>query len=430
VRHDRNTQKTLNADFSASTTSGFAPLTVNFSDLSQGDYSTCAWDFGDGDTSTQCSPSHTYTDAGNYTVSLTISGTDGSKTETKNDYIEVKPLEVDFSASPTRGVAPLTVNFLDLSQGGYNTCSWAFGDGGSSDQCNPSHTYTAVGSYTVSLTVSGPGGTDIETKNDFIEVKTIHADFSASPTSGFAPLTVNFLDLSQGNYGTCAWDFGDGSTSTQCSPSHTYTDAGNYTVSLTISGTDGSDNETKNDYVEVKPLEADFSASPISGVAPLTVIFLDLSQGNYSTCAWDFGDGSTSDQCNPNHTYTAVGSYTVSLTVSGPGGMDTETKNDFIEVKKIYADFSASPISGVAPLTVNFSDLSQGNYSTCAWDFGDGSTSDQCNPNHTYTAVGSYTVSLTVSGPGGMDKETKNNYILVNTGSSDGHKIYLPLILY
>ena len=107
---------------------------------------------------------------------------------------------------------------------------------------------------------------------------------------------------------------------------------------------------------------AEFSGTPTSGTAPLTVSFSDASTGTVDTWSWDFGDSSTSSAQDPSHTYTSVGTYTVSLTVSGPGGSDAETKVGYITVAEPppVADFSGTPTSGNAPLTVSFSDASAG----------------------------------------------------------------------
>jgi PKD repeat protein len=168
---------------------------------------------------------------------------------------EIPVIEANFSASPTEGDAPLIVNFTNLSTGDFDTCSWDFGDGGTSSDCNdPEHTYWAAGTYSVSLTVSGDGGEDTETKTNYITVyEGVHADFSASPTSGIAPLAVSFTNLSSGDFTTCGWDFGDGGTSSDCSePVHIFHTAGTYTVSLTVSGDGGEDTETKTDYINVE----------------------------------------------------------------------------------------------------------------------------------------------------------------------------------
>ncbi len=161
----------------------------------------------------------------------------------------------DFSATPTTGPAPLTVTFTDLSTGDPTSWLWDFGDGTPTATAqNPSHEYTSAGTYTVTLTVSNVGGEDTETKENYITagVPTTVADFVGEPTSGPAPLTVTFTDLSTGDPTSWLWDFGDSGTSAQQHPSHTYADVGTYTVSLTATNIFGSDTEIKTDYVTVR----------------------------------------------------------------------------------------------------------------------------------------------------------------------------------
>ncbi|MFC1717912.1 PKD domain-containing protein [Candidatus Poribacteria bacterium] len=347
---------------------------------------------------------------------------------------EAPPLPplADLSGIPTSGEAPLAVNFMDESTGEIVEWSWEFGDGETSTQQNPSHTYLSDGTYTVSLTVTGPGGPDTRTYNDYINVATSLppvANFSGIPTSGEAPLTVSFADMSTGEITEWFWEFGDGETSTQQNPSHTYLSDGAYTVSLTVTGPGGSDTRTYNDYINVAtslPPVADFSGSPTSGEAPLTVSFADMSTGEITEWFWEFGDGlsSTSTQQNPSHTYLSDGAYTVSLTVTGPGGPDTRTYNDYINVATSsppVADFSGIPTSGEAPLVASFMDESTGEITEWFWEFGDGATSSSTSaqqiPSHTYNDPGTYTVSLTVIGPGGFDIKTRVSYITVEESS-------------
>lgn len=181
------------------------------------------------------------------------------------------------------------------------------------------------------LTAAGCTGTCTES--------TPVADFSGSPTSGDAPLNVNFTDLSANNPDSWSWDFGDGGTSSAQNPSHDYTAAGTYTVTLTASNCAGSDVSTKVDYItvtqpactETTPV-ADFSGSPTSGDTPLNVSFTDLSSNNPDTWSWDFGDGGTSTAQNPSHEYAAAGTYTVTLTAWNCAGSDVATKTDYITV--------------------------------------------------------------------------------------------------
>src|SRR5262249_34495807 len=143
--------------------------------------------------------------------------------------------------------------------------------------------------------------------------------------------------------------------------------------------------------------------------------FNDLSTGNIATRTWDFGDGTSSSQTNPSHAYALSGSYTVTLTASGPGGSDIETKAGLITVADPppVAGFGAAPTSGVAPLSVQFSDTSSGKITTRLWSFGDGTTSSATSPSHVYTSPGTYGVSLSVSGPGGSDLAQKDGLVSV-----------------
>ena len=416
----------LAADLSANPTAGTAPLSVSFSDLSTGAPSSWLWEFGDGGTSASQNPTHEYADAAAYTVSLTVGNAGGQDTITKTSYITVSPSALpvaDFTGAPTNGTGPLSVAFQDRSSGNPNSWQWNFGDTASSTERNPIHTYNTAGKYSVSLTVSSPAGQNTVTKTDFVTViePPPVADFVAAPTSGEEPLTVAFSDLSTGEPTSWAWSFGDGATSTSRNPTHEYRDAGSYTVSLTARNAGGVDTETKIGYIVVSgpappPPVADFSASPVSGEAPLSVAFIDASTGQPTSWSWDFGDGATSLMQNPTHQYAAPGAYTVSLTVVNAGGQDTQTKADYITVSDVppAADFTASATTGTPPLAVSFTCPSAGNSTSWHWEFGDGATSDVQNPVHSYQSVGTHTVSLTVTSPLGTSTVIKPNYISVS----------------
>jgi PKD repeat protein len=147
--------------FTASTTSGQAPLPVQFSDTSTGGPTAWSWSFGDGTTATTQNPAHTYTAAGTYTVTLTASNAVGSSAPVTAT-VTVAPAPVaptaSFTASTTSGQAPLPVQFSDTSTGAPTAWSWSFGDGTTATTQNPAHTYTAAGTYTVTLTASNAVG--------------------------------------------------------------------------------------------------------------------------------------------------------------------------------------------------------------------------------------------------------------------------------
>ena len=168
--------------------------------------------------------------------------------------------------------------------------------------------------------------------------------------------------------------------------------------------------------LSLAPVMADFSASPTNGTSPLTVMFGNLTTGSATNYLWNFGDGTVSGAVNPSHTYTNAGAYTVSLTASGPGGTNTNTKTSLITVASVpppVAEFSANSTTGTAPLMVSFANQTSGTATNYFWNFGDNSSSTAANPTHPYTNAGTYTVSLTASGPGGTNTNTKVNYIFV-----------------
>jgi len=160
--------------------------------------------------------------------------------------------------------------------------------------------------------------------------------------------------------------------------------------------------------------EAGFIADTTSGVAPLAVQFTNLSS-HATAYAWDFGDGETSTAANPSNTYSNAGSYTVTLTATSSVGTNTFSLTNFITVTNyppVIADFAADFTSGLAPLTVAFTNLSA-NAMDFVWDFGDGNTSTNFQASNTYTNAGSYNVALIASGPGGTNTLTRTNYVVV-----------------
>ena len=178
----------------------------------------------------------------------------------------------------------------------------------------------------------------------------------------------------------------------------------------------------------------DFAADSVSGPAPLTVTFSDLTQGVVVTRAWSFGDGVTATLAAPQHTYTEPGIYTVTLTAVGLDQTVALARAGYITVtapaEPLVADFTAHPVSGTAPLTVTFSDLSQGAISAWAWEFGDGGSATEPSPTHRYPLPGVYTVTLTVSGPGQSDTRVKVGYITVTDPGPTPPEffVYLPLV--
>lgn len=248
-------------NFSANVTSGISPLTVSFNDSSTNSPTSWSWNFGDNTTSILQNPSHTYQNTGTFTVSLTAGNTGGSNTITKTNYIIVNNPPVvapiaNFSANVTSGTTPLTVNFSDLSSNNPTSWLWNFGDNTTSTLQNPSKTYQNAGNYTVKLTASNTGGSNIATKTNFITVNapqtsSIKANFTANITTIKKGNYVFFTDNSTGSPSAYEWNFGDKSKTTVKNPYHKYTQPGKYTITLKVTKGNTSDIMTKTNYITV-----------------------------------------------------------------------------------------------------------------------------------------------------------------------------------
>jgi PKD repeat protein len=429
-----NTPPLATVNFVADNTSYYYPygLTTKFNDTSSGIYmSEWYWNFGDGTTSTQRNVTHTYSDVGNYTVTLTVKNPAGNATATKTDFIKVlfpaAPV-ANLTGTPLSGDISLSVKFNDTTTGLFlNAWEWNFGDGSMPVTArNTTHVYTAAGLYNVTLAVTNAlGNVSTVTKTNYInvtnpaelpptQIKPV-CNFEANQTSGVAPMMVQFTDKSTvGQPQVWAWDFGDSynpGNGTIQNPVHTYTKPGDYTVILTVTNAAGSNSSKKVNYIHVAPPAppvCNFVGDVLDGIEPLKVNFTDLSTGyGISSWQWNFGDGTANSTArNPQHTYgvNAAGLRTVTLTVTNDGGSTTCQKVGYINVRlpaAPTADFTMSPVAGTAPLQVTFTDRSTGGPLQWQWDFGDGHSSTQQNPTNTFARAGNYTVTLRASNDGG-----------------------------
>ncbi len=427
------------AVIAATPDSGEAPLEVSFTGSGSTDnigVASYAWDFGDGNTSTDADPTHIYTEPGNYTAELTVTDTEGA-TATASVLIQVTqeggnqaPVAVA-TANPTEGVAPLAVIFNSggsTDDLGIDSYFWDFSDGRTSTNQNPNLSFNTPGEYIVSLTVTDAGGlSDTDTVTIIVSEpnsnQAPNAVASATPLSGNVPLEVTFTGSASTDDDAVvsyAWNFDDGATSTEADPVHTYTNVGTYSAELTVTDAEGL---TSTDTITITVTEvgntnqapvAVISATPETGEAPLEVTFTGSSSTDdvaVVSYAWDFGDGTSSTQADPIHTYANIGSYAAELTVTDAEGL-TSTDTITITVTEVgntnqapVAVVSAALESGEAPLEVLFTgsnstdDVAVVSY---AWDFGDGTSSTEADPTHTYTAPGTYTAELTVTDGEGL----------------------------
>ncbi len=418
----------LEASFVASVVEGTAPLSVDF-DSSASIIPDSAdviyqWNFGDGTTSSVANPSHIFTEAGVYSVVLTL--TNGA--EQSSFSVDIRVLEAIneaptavLEASVTSGPSPLSVSF-DASgssdpEGDALMYFWDFGNGDSATGVTTTYVFTAIGPQLVTLTVDdGQGNTDsaVLTIDVYDTTPPLTAAFEASVTQGEAPLSVTFDSsfsiIPDDATVTYSWDFGDGNSSTQANPTHVFTEAASYAVTLTL--TDGVEVST-SDVVTITVEEEQINLAPsavlesstTTGTAPLVVEF-DASastdpNGDSLIYTWDFGDGTTGGGAIVSHTFPA-GVYDVVVTVSD--GFLTDTATETISVAgrlpEVTAIFTADTNGGVAPAIVSFDGSSsfseEGEVTQYIWDFGDGTTGEGSIVDHEYIEPGVYDVALTV----------------------------------
>lgn len=408
--------------FAGDVLTGCSPLVVNFSDNSTADAgSTYKWSFDDNTTSTDQNPQHTFSVSKKYTIKEVIITPGGcSDSLIKVEYISVVDgAVVDFTVGG--GCVNSSIDFTDNSSASGSTITaraWNFGDNASSSIQNPSHTYIASGSYSVTLTcITNLGCESSKTETVIINSKPT-IQFSATNVSGCIPLSTSFIDQTVASSGAVySWDFGDGTTGTGKNPSHLYSSNGFFTVTEKVELEGGcSDSLIKVNYISVlSSVVANFGEKNLCVSTP--TLFLDssiVSSGTVTGWNWNFGNGSSSSLQNPSFVYTTSGTYNVSLSVTTDKGC-VNTISKFVTVDAIpKADFKVDNLAGCVPMNVNFTDLSStASNSIYTWNFGDGTANGTTKDiSHTYFSANSFSIKYIVKSPQGcIDSIVKTNYI-------------------
>ena len=384
-------------------------LTVSLTNTSISSGANYSWDFGDGTTSTATNPTKTYSVVGNYTIKLVVTNGNGCKDSlSKSIVINASPIAAFTSNSSTQCLSGNSFTFTNTSTGTGLTYNWNFGDGITSTLQNPSKTYATSGTYTVKLIITNTNGCK-DSVSQVINVLTKPTtNFSISGTTGCSSnLTIQLTNLSSGNSPSYSWDFGDGTSSTATNPSKTYLAAGNYTVKLVVTNSNGCKDSLSTSFTLVQKPVADFTINNSSQcVNNNTFTYTNASIGA-SSYSWSFGDGFTSIVTNPTKQYTATGTYTVKLVATNSTGCKDSISKTITIVPKPTAIFTTSGATGCTNnRTISLSNSSTGTGNTYSWDFGDGNTSTATNPNTTYTAAGTYTIKLVVTNINGCKDST------------------------
>ncbi|MDX2172907.1 MAG: PKD domain-containing protein [Bacteroidota bacterium] len=368
------------------------------------------WNFGNLNTSTlQAPPNQNYPSPGAYTVSLTVTSIN-SCVNTKTTVINVYPNPIA-NFSPTATCVGSITNFTNTSTvtgtNAITSYTWDFGDASAtSNSINPTHIYSAAGSYTVGLIASTAFCKDSIKQVLVANIKPT-ANFAFTPTVGCPPFSPSFTNTSL-NGTSYLWNFGISSTSTSTAtnPSFTYTNSTgstlNYSVNLiALSGAGCSD--TIEVPISVYPLPiASFTANLAGGCSPLPVTFTNSSIGG-SNYTWDFGDANGSIALNPSHTYTNVSfslqSNTITLVVTNSVGCTDSIKKTIQIFPQVFANFTMLPPQGCTPLNISFPSVP--GVVSYTWSYGDGSpivTTSATPTTHVFTnttvSTQTYTVKL------------------------------------
>jgi PKD repeat protein len=442
--------KPLSASCYANPTSGYAPLGVNLNAHvtgGNGQY-TYTWAFGDG-SSAQTSQnyiSHIY-NIGNYAPALTVRDSDNKAITVQCGNIvanqPIKPITITCSANPTSGNTPLSVAFTTQTSGGTGvyTYEWNFGDNTivrNNNQNVLAYLYYNPGTYHPTVTVIDSNNNRASTScgiiNSIKPILPLTVTCSANPTSGNAPLNVQFTSNANGGTGTYTytWTYGDGQTTqtSQNTATHLYTE-GTFITNVKVTDTQGNSATvncgTINAINPITPLTVACSVTPTSGTAPLTVQLSSQVTGGNGPYGymWVYGDGipGYTSQNAPTHTYNTAGTYNINLKVTDNRGISTTASCGTVTVNPIIIPplevaCSVTPTSGTAPLTVQLSSQVTGGNGPYGymWVYGDGipGYTSQNAPTHTYNTAGTYNINLKVTDNRGISTTASCGTVTVN----------------
>ena len=396
----------------------------NTTSIVSGSY-TSNWSFGDANYSTSISPTHSYQSINTFPVTLIVSSAYGC-TDSISKNVILKPNQTTaFSMSDTAMCYQgNSFSFTNNSTFGYGTLTnlWDFGDNSSSTTSSPSHTYNSEGNYQVKLvTTSNTGCIDSLIKTVDVYV---HPVTSFQITTDSAQCLGNNLfvfnnssSISSGSF-TSLWSFGDNSSSTNTSPTKSYTNLGNYTIQLVTTSDFGcTDSQNKSIIVRTNPI-TDFSINDSSQcMNSHSFVFTNnssISSGTFNNL-WNFGDQTTSTNTSFTKTYASTGIYDVKLvTESNYGCKDSISKKVYVRPNVgtyFIINDSDQCLNANSFMYSNYSSIISGTY-TNSWDFGDNTFSTSKSPTKKYLGVGIYTVKLiTTSNYGCKDSLSRLAYV-------------------
>ena len=383
-----------NLSFAMITTPACAENPVQFSNNSQ-NTANYTWLFGDGGTSPLTNPSYVYLSGGTYSVTLIGTSTTFGCTDSITNMIIINALpNIQITLNDSLGCRPLQINFSNNSTIS-NFYTWNFNDGNSSSIVSPVHIFDTTGTFNVSLTVENIAGCFDSVHIPIIVYPKPRADFVLSPNfSCSVPVNVSPQNNSTGAT-SYFWNFGNGTTSTNNSPTATFTSFGHDTIQLIVTNSYGCSDTSSSVFYPTQPPQIAFDPDTAAGCKPFTVSLTNLTQ-NGNSYVWFFGTGDSTTNVNPTYTYLNDGNYNITLTAFNQFCSNTETVNNAITVyPKPTADFTFSQlyVNGKPNGTIQFTNTCQNSLSYL-WNFDDGDTSSAYSPVHQFQSLGNYFVSL------------------------------------
>jgi PKD repeat protein len=366
------------------------------------------WDFGDNNTSALINPTHLYYTSGSYQVKLKATSVNGCVTSgTKTHIVKVRP-DADI-VTDDRCFGDSTP-FLNgsLYAHSYN---WDFGDGTGSTIKAPMHLYGSAGSFTVKLVAYNNNGcVDSTYSNATVRSLPVPSYTASNVCMGNS---ISFSNTST-NANTYVWTFGDGSGSTNMSPTYSYGNPGTYNIGLTAISVFGCKAATTGSVTVYHTPIADFTSANVCDGKPVSFTNNSSIGSGTITYVWDFGDATTSTATSPTHSYASAGVYTVTLTVTSNNNCTDKISKQVTVLTTPTASFNVSNTClGSSTAFINNST----NANTYSWTFGDGSSSTTTNPSHTYNNSGTYSVTLTARNTNGCEHVYSANVSIFATPS-------------
>lgn len=408
-----------------------SPKEVTFTNYTENIISS-VWKFGDGTTTSTAgnqSTNHTYTNDGftpkDFRITLITKNSFGCK-DSLIGFTSVNPNVAAKITGSKEGCSPLEVSFGNESAGA-NNFVWNYGDSNNSSGYLGLNVFRNSTSedieYEISMIATSLYGCSDTAYTQVTVNATPLVDFNITPEEQQMPAsTIDINNLTEGNNWQYLWDFGDTNTSAEKQPtSHTYNDFGDYEVSLKVFSAK-CENTIKKEIRIIAGIPTVNYGPPSEGCPALKVDFYSTTK-NAESYFWEFGDGNSSSDPNPTHTYYTEGTFTVKLTVDGPGG---QTIKDDLNVE-VYPEptalFDVFPnVVTIPGETVSFANKSM-DANIYAWDFGDGQSSTEKNPKHDYTTAGDYDITLNAENEYGC----RSSYIQHNAVTAqEGGEITLP----